>query len=189
MFIEKMSKVLIIGSAPYMSKWNHLQWFIDNEYEIATFNNSWKLVPDISKVCWHSSTDHRSAGTYVPNKDELQRFRFVKIHKYKDPHLKLYEQKHTTMFFNVLYYYLFQGVYREIVVIGCDMTYKSPNGDTFYSNEPNSKAKNDPLNQLGETGLTTECTHAWELCQMKNVSVYNASKSTETRLLFPRFKN
>lgn len=183
-----MRKVLIIGSAPYMSKWNHLQWFIDNEYEIATFNNSWKLVSDISKVCWHSSTDHRSAGTYVPNKEERQRFQFVKIHKYRDPHLEFYKQKQTTMFFNVLYYYLYQGCYDEIVVVGCDMIYRSSKGDTFYSNELNSKAKNDPLNNLGETGLTKECAHVWELSQTRNVSVYNASESTETRLLFPKFK-
>jgi hypothetical protein len=38
-----------LGSAPYMKDWvtKHLKWFIENNYKIVCFNNSWKLVEPI----------------------------------------------------------------------------------------------------------------------------------------------
>ena len=78
---SKQRKLLILGSAPYMQAWvtGNLQWFIDHNYEIVTFNNSWKLVSDITKITWHSSSDHWNAGTYVPTESEKYRFNKYKI--------------------------------------------------------------------------------------------------------------
>jgi hypothetical protein len=43
------TKFLVLGSAPYMKDWvtKHLKWFIENNYKIVCFNNSWKLVEPI----------------------------------------------------------------------------------------------------------------------------------------------
>ena len=176
-----------------MQAWvtENLQWFIDHNYEIVTFNNSWKLVSDITKITWHSSSDHWNAGTYVPTESEKHRFNKYKIHTDQDKSAKLYNQSISTMFFNVLYHYIYDAHVHKyplhIVVIGCDMIY-SKEKDTFYSNVEGNKAKSDPINRLGVVNLDKECNHSFVVSKLHNVELYNASEKN-SRLPYPRFIN
>lgn len=186
-------KVLIIGSAPYMNTWikKHLQWFIDNNYDIVTFNNSWKLLPDTTNTTWHSSIDHSYAGTYIPSDSEKNSFKKYLIHTDTDKSVRLYKQSVSTMFFNVLYHYIYDSYVNKynlhVVVIGCDMIY-TKDKDTFYSHIPGNKAKNDPINRLGVVSLDKECNHSFIVSKMYNVELYNASDN-KSRLPYPRFTN
>jgi len=190
---SKQRKLLILGSAPYMQAWvtKNLQWFMDHNYEIVTFNNSWKLVSDITKITWHSSSDHWNAGTYVPTESEKHRFNKYKIHTDHDKSAKLYNQSISTMFFNVLYHYIYDAHVHKyplhIVVIGCDMIY-SKEKDTFYSHIEGNKAKSDPINRLGVVNLDKECNHSFVVSKLHNVELYNASEKN-SRLPYPRFTN
>lgn len=185
-------KILILGSAPYMQKWvsDHLQWFKNNHYSIVTFNNSWKLVPDPSDLIWHSSLDHSDKGTYVPSREETRQFKRYHIHSDDDESVRLYYQKKSTMFFNVLYHYIYDSYLKKyplhVVVVGCDMIYKKEQ-DTFYSHTRESKAKNDPINRLGVQNLNNESNHSLNLCRSQHVDIYNASMY-ESRLPYPRFR-
>ena len=188
---NRQRKVLILGSAPYMQAWvtKNLQWFVDNNYDIVTFNNSWKLIPDITKTTWHSSLDHSNAGTYVPSELDKHQFKGYKIHTDNDVSVKLYHQSISTMFFNVLYHYIHDSYVNKyplhVVVIGCDMMYAKEK-DTFYSHIDGNKAKNDPINRLGIVNLDKECNHSFVVSKLYRVELYNASEK-RSRLPYPRF--
>ena len=192
-YTNRKRKLLILGSAPYMKEWvtKNLQWFMDNNYEIVTFNNSWKLISDITKVTWHSSLDHWNAGTYVPSDLDILRFKNYKIHSDFDESTILYKQSNSTMFFNVLYHYIYDAYVNKsplhIVVIGCDMIY-SKDKDTFYSDIKGNKATSDPINRLGVVNLDKECKHSFMVSQLHHVELYNASEK-KSRLPYPRFTN
>lgn len=192
--LKKTHKILILGSAPYMKSWvkDHLQWFEKNNYHIVTFNNSWKLVPDISKIVWHCSNDHSIAGTYVPSNKEKTKFLKYIIHNDTDKSNVLYKRFVTTMFLNIIYHYIYNHIIEKkhhlhIVVIGCDMIYKKEK-DTFYSDIPGNKAANDPIIRLGDERLNDELVHSLKLCKSNQIDIYNASEH-ESRLPYPRFRN
>ena len=185
-------KCVILGSAPYMKKWceDNLKWFVDNDYKIITFNNSWKLVKDIKLISeWHRSTDHGIKGTFLPTKEETTCFK-TNLHTCEMAHKMKISEKYLkynggTMFLNIMYYILVEKMYYEVVVIGCDMIY-TKQGDTFYSDLSANKARNDPLNKYGDTGLNNELEHCRKQYQQHNVKLYNAS-NYESRLTFDRF--
>jgi len=186
-FFSPSNKYLIIGSAPYVKEWvrDNLSWFVENNYKIVVFNNSWKLVdlPLIHK--WHHSDNHLSAGTFVPTTDEKRSMNAIQQHMDTDTSNHLYKNPtKTTMFCNIMYYYIHKHPC-EIVIVGCDMMY-SKSGDTFYSHLKTSKASNDPILRLGEKGLNDELDHCYDMCKKYAVIVHNASVE-KTRLPFPRF--
>ena len=183
--ISEPDKIILLGSAPYMKAWvaDNLQGFVDQGYAVVAVNNAWRLVPDLSKVIWHSSNEHNHRGTYVPTQKELDQFRKRVIHQDTDACIQLYAGKNTTMFFNTLYHYVFYGV-KDVVVVGCDMMY-TKSGDTFYSNKPGHKAQNDPLVRLGDENLNKECRHSYEMCKKYNINIRNASRA-KSRLPYPR---
>jgi hypothetical protein len=102
------------------------------------------------------------------------------------------DYKGGSMYFNTLYNVLVHYKKRygfdlsEIVVIGCDFVYKK-NQDTFYSELPNTKARNDPLLRWGKEGLQNEINKSYDNCRQGNVHIYNASLQDETNLPYPRF--
>jgi len=182
-------KFLIIGSAPYMRDWvpKHLKWFLRNGYQVATFNNSWKLVPIEHISYWFDSGEHDKKGTFIPNKHEEARMN--KIHTTDtDPSAKYFYTKpmKSTMLFNVLYHFMYIHLTEPctLVVVGCDMQY-TKEGDTFYSHLKNSKAANDPINRLGESHLEREL----ESSNSHGFKMYNASTEAKTRLPYPRFRD
>ena len=203
------TKFLVLGSAPYMNDWvpKHLKWFIDNDYKIICFNNSWKLVEPTSFIhMWfHSISFNNSGGTYVPTTSEIPLSKRIVHSQYNqhkeceqsvlprpDPKIpvanKLYNcSKRTTMFFDVIYCILkTYGENADVVVIGCDMIY-TKNGDTFYSHLNVSKARNDPIINLGEAGLNAELLHSLKMYDKYGYSIKNAS-TYETRLPYPKFR-
>lgn len=186
---DKM-KYLIIGSAPYVSQWIaiYLPWFIENDYKIICFNNSWKLVEFRHIYQWHSSDNFIHRGTFIPTDNEITKFREVIIHK-SDKEIAQYyvDFKGGTMFLNTLYYLLHFKKLEKVVVIGCDMIY-SKKGDTFYSDLKISKASNDPINKWGEKGLNNELMNSLNQFKKHNVTILNASEN-DTRLLYPKFRH
>lgn len=163
---------------------------MDKDYKIITFNNSWKLVKDPKLISeWHRSTDHNTKGTFTPTNSDMKQFETIlhtcemaKEMKISEKYLKY---NAGTMFLNIMYYILVKKMYYEVVVVGCDMIY-TKQGDSFYSDLPESKAKNDPLNKYGETGLNNELEHCCKQYKQYNVNLYNAS-NYESRLPFERF--
>lgn len=195
-----MNKFLVVGSAPYMNDWapKHLEWFIKNDYKIICFNNSWKLIPLSDLYLWFHSSDFESANTFIPTNKEIPGTNRVdsydrgnrKFPKPKEniPCLdKLYGNKKCgTMFLNLIYSILrAYGDKCEVVVIGCDMIY-TKSGDTFYSHEKISKARNDPLLLWGEEGLTKECNQSYNQFKKYGGTILNASTNA-TRLPYPKF--
>ena len=184
-------KCILLGSAPYMKEWckNHLAWFIENDYKVITFNNSWKLVEPKTITEWHRSADHGSSGTFIPTKEEETHFQTIlhtcemaKIQKISEKYI---HYKAGTMFLNVMYYILVKKVYSDVVVVGCDMIYNKQ-GDTFYSDLEQSRAKNDPVNKYGEDGLNKELENCKNQFKQHKKKLFNASTS-ESRLTFDRF--
>jgi hypothetical protein len=196
-----MHKYLVIGSAPYMSEWisKHLNWFVENDYRIICFNNSWKLVPLNHIYLWFHSTDFQKANTYVPTMGEIPHTSRINSHGHRDgklpkflPHIPGLDALHCikrgigTMYFNVIYNLLrSHGTDASVVVIGCDMIY-TKNGDTFYSSEKNSKARNDPLNRWGDENLTKECNNSDAMFAKYGNPIMNAS-THKTRLPYTKF--
>ena len=195
-----MHKYLVIGSAPYMPEWisKHLNWFVKNDYRIICFNNSWKLVPPENIYVWFHSNDFKQKNTYIPSIDEIPLESRIDSHGYLDkklpeflPHIpdlyKLYIKINGgTMFLNVIYSLLrSHGTNASVVVIGCDMIY-TKSGDTFYSHEKESKARNDPLLLWGEAGLAAECINSNEMFQKYGNPIMNAS-TYQTRLPYLKF--
>jgi len=196
-----MDKYLVLGSAPYMSTWvdEHLNWFIGAGYRIICFNKSWKLVPAPMIYVWYHSDNFKTANTYVPTLSEIPsskrinssgngKFNKLPVKKSNIPIPRdmYYECKCGTMFLNVIYSLLGSyGSEANVVVVGCDMIY-TKNGNTFYSDRPESRAKNDPLRTWGETGLTKECEVSLEQYQKYGGTIRNAS-TCESRLPYPRF--
>ena len=129
--------------------------------------------------------NHHKAGTYIPTKSELSKLSVIR-HTLSDNYIHFYKNyKGGTMFLNVLYYLLMTYKNFELVVIGCDMIYKK-NGDTFYSNSQESKARNDPLIAFGEQGLNEELHNSLMNYNKHNIKISNASIN-DTRLPYPRF--
>lgn len=197
--VGESGKVLILGSAPYVKEWvdNYLDWFVSNNYVIITFNNSWKLIQPIELINeYHCSADHADAGTFVMNEEEESKIKTIIHHNFENIY---YELNHMyvvpewgSMYFNTLYNLLVNYKKRyasnlsEIVVIGCDFVYKKDK-DTFYSELPNNKARNDPLLLWGKEGMQKEINKSHDNCTQRNVRIYNASLQEETNLSYPRF--
>ena len=184
-------KCILLGSAPYMKEWcqNHLMWFVENDYKVITFNNSWKLVEPKTITEWHCSANHDIVGTFIPTKEEQTHFQTIlhtcemaKIQKISDKYINY---RHGTMFLNVMYYILVEKVYSDVVVVGCDMIY-TKQGDTFYSDLEENRARNDPVNTYGEEGLNKELEHCKKQFNEHKIKLSNAS-TTESRLTFDRF--
>jgi len=188
-----LKKFLVIGSAPYIKEWipKYLDEFINNGYEIITFNNSWKAVP-IDKInLWHMPADFLKAGTLLPTCQEKQRMSIYQhdagVEAYQSLYLSNYWWSNNTgtMFLNVIYYHLLNNSPCEVVVIGCDMIY-SKSGDTFYSSQKNNKARNDPLLLYGEQGLAKQLKHSKQQFEKYNCKIFNASTSV-SRLPYQLF--
>ena len=195
-----MHKYLVIGSAPYMPEWisKYLNWFVENDYRIICFNNSWKLVPLKNIYIWFHSNDFEKKNTYIPSIDEIPLQSRINSHGYLNgkldeflPHIpNLYKlhinRRGGTMFFNVIYSLLrSHGTNASVVVIGNDMIY-TKSGDTFYSLEKKSKARNDPLLLWGDAGLTAECMNSNEMFKKYGNAIMNAS-TYQTRLPYLKF--
>jgi hypothetical protein len=60
------------------------------------------------------------------------------------------------------------------------------NGDTFYSSEKNSKARNDPLLLWGDVQLTRECKNSDAMFAKYGNPIMNAS-THKTRLPYTKF--
>lgn len=197
-----MHKYLVVGSAPYMQDWisKHLNWFVENNYRIVCFNNSWKLIPLQNIYVWFHSNDFTKKNTYIPTINEIPLDSRIKSHGYLDeklpeflPQIPDLKQLHInrkggTMFFNVIYNLLrSHGSEASVVVIGCDMIY-TKSGDTFYSDKKGSKARNDPLCLWGDEGLTNECANSHEMFKKYGNPIMNAS-TYKTRLPYAKFEN
>jgi hypothetical protein len=111
----------------------------------------------------------------------------VKVHVHANNYKDLYlNYKGGTMFLNTIYDKLKNNPNNfQLVVIGCDMMYNRE-GDTFYSNIPGNKARNDPLLLWGEEGLNAELENSLLNYNKYGKSITNAS-THESRLPYPRF--
>ena len=184
-------KILLLGSAPYMIDWvkENLVWFINNNYKIVAFNNSFKLIDEKIIYHRHCSTDFQKCNTYIPNKYILEDPKKT-IMQFKGEKRRLYRGK-STMLFSVLHHYITEHIKSiinidHIVVIGCDLIY-SKQGDTFYSDKGYSKARNDPTLMYTDRQLKKELDNIKNICDsIKGCDIFNAS-TFETRLPFDRF--
>ena len=204
-----MERYLVLGSAPYMREWVnlHLDWFVQNGYNIVTFNNSWYLLshrPDVLHE-YHMSDDHEHAGTFVMDHDARKKMglRLVRhvspqateteierlLDNTNNVHYRVTLSKFgkNTMFFDMVQYFIDSENQKTVVFVGCDMIYKNTD-DTFYNNVKGHKARPDIVlaydNDFTRVDAEFRDKFAQESC--KNVAFYNASEF-ETRLPFERF--
>lgn len=163
----------------------HWSWF-EPTHDLICFNNSWRVCECVNQIEWyHQAADHARHGTYMMN--EQQRATCAThVHRHSDTHVRLYaDPEHTTMLFNVLLFHINRRDYTHIRVVACDMQYRHE-GDTFYSDDPHSRASNDPLNTLGAEGITRECDNVIRQANTRGIQVTNASTRV-TRLTLDRF--
>lgn len=210
--VNSMTKYLVIGSAPYISEWidTHIEWFLENDYKIVTFNNSWRLFQH--ELHWiheyHMSDNHESAGTFVMDHETRVKLgsRLVRhVHPDASEHeiqklvgtnnvyyrVKRSKYGKNTMFFDILQYFvdLSTNQLTEVVFIGCDMMYRN-HDDTFYNYVVGHKARPDIVlaydNDFDRVAL--EFQDKFNQTDPSQLMFYNASEQ-ETRLPFLRFRN
>jgi len=161
-----MIRYLIVGSAPYVEDWvkEHLQFFLNRQYNVCCINNAWKAVPLGSIEEWHYSNNHSTVGTYIPRPTEIAKIPRFTQHTTRGGARKYYKhfKRGGTMFFNVLYSLLDRHKSKQmrVAVIGCDFIYRK-DGDTFYSDREESKAQNDPLLRYSLDELREESEHCY----------------------------
>jgi len=182
-------KFLVMGSAPYMRDWTrkHLGWFWEEGYCISAINNSWCLCP--YDFTWHRSRDFFEAGTRIPTKKQILGVTTI-VHKTRNKHGHLYlrykKNQRGSMLFSTIYWILqTKPQATDIVVIGSDFVY----GDvlSFYSRDRTSKARNDPFLRYSKKEIIQELSHTMKIAEEKSVSLWNASKETESFLPYERF--
>ena len=191
---NKYTKYLVVGSGPEVTNWisTHLQWFINNDYKIITFNNSWKTVPLHHIFEWCKPSDSQKYGTFIPSsfeKNQINKITEFHVNKLNFRHfyLNFGKKNVTTMLISVLFYLLTKNVHQfSVAVVGCNMIYKK-DGDTFYSHLKISKAKNDPINKFSDEELANELLNIQQWYDALGCDVRNASTMTQTRLPFKKF--
>jgi len=178
---------LIMGSAPEARTWFECHWsWFEPDHQLICFNNSWCVPDRIEQITWyHQAADHARHGTKIMTPEQLACVR-THTHRHVDDHVRLYrDPERTTMLFNVLLFHIHRQDYNNIRVVACDMQYRRE-GDTFYSDEPGSRARNDPLNTLGASGITRECDNVIRQANTRGTQVTNASTKV-SRLTLDRF--
>jgi len=201
-----MTKYLVLGSAPYVSEWVdcHLNWFVEHDYKLVTFNNSWRLI-DLDLIHeYHMSDNHETAGTFVMN-HEIRRQLGPRLVRHVSPNasdedvkqltqdninyrVKPSKYGNNTMFFDMVQYFIDHHVQADIVFIGCDMMYRN-DVDTFYNHVPGHKARPDIVlaydNDFGRVAL--EFQYKFEQ-KPYGLRFWNASEH-DSRLPFERFRD
>ena len=188
-----MRKIILTGSAPYMT-----QWWADNKrkldgYEIHSMNMSIIITMDKCKKWWYSNDFFKihpemwqlgqswqgevggGCGKSLPN-----------VQPIPDPRLIRYDRGNTsgTSLFNVIQHFghehLDIGNISEVNVVGCDLIYKEGEQNHFYIG-----GTPDPM-RLGIELLKKNISYLQREYDKIGIKLYNLSPNQESLLTFAR---